>query len=492
METTINLSSGQPPEGLLAYDLIKNATNRLLSENMKKNSSLSLSSSPLAYGDQYQFFSKRIASFLEIESGRESIDSELIVPIAGVSNGLDLICTMLCRDLTSARGVAFVEESTYFLSISLFEDHGLLVVPLPTDCDGILIEEFRTILEKMKDDRTVVPLLLYCIPTFHNPTGRTMPPIRRLQLLDLTQEYSLVVVADEVYQFLGFTEYLPNPYRHLDSQSTTSVTIQTYYPSLVSLSPSYDHVLSLSSFSKILGPGLRVGWIEFASHRMKKRFDSLGVIRSGSSICHFTSYVAVTSILCPEDLSPGSYSEGDGLWRHNCPFRSHLNGLRASLALKYVALLSSLQRYRLEYLSPSGPSNEFIIEGHPISSSHEGSTFSVFGGYFIWIYLPEWIGDPDEGHEGEGEGGSAVGRAKIMTSAQLLEMSCCSPYHLSFMLGATCCHTPPRREKRRSSERDTIRLCFAKLEVEELEEGARRLCQLLRDLQPAEEATEGR
>jgi DNA-binding transcriptional MocR family regulator len=478
---TINLSSGQPPENLLPYDLVQNAANNLLSGKV----SMGHSSPPLAYGDHYDYFSKRIASFLKIESGRESVDSELIVPIAGVSNGLDLICTMLCRNLTR-RGVAFVEDSTYFLSISLLEDHGLLVLPLPTDSDGILIEEFRRILQKLKEDDSLVPLLLYCIPTFHNPTGRTMPRTRRIQLLDLTQEYSLNVVADEVYQFLGFTEYLPFNLI-LDPKPNTSLTIQSSYPSFASISPSYDHVMSISSFSKILGPGLRVGWIEFTSHRQKNLFDSLGVIKSGSSICHFSSYVAVTSIMCPDDLIPGSFSVDNESqsWRDSCPFRTHLNALRTSLALKYSTLISSLQRYQLEYLSPCDSTHEFIIEGHPRLSSRENPEFSVVGGYFIWIYLPEWIGDSESEEDGEK-------KRKVMTSIEFLDVSRSPPYDLSFMLGATCrtLNSSPH-VSRRYPYRETIRLCFAKLEIRELEEGAKRLCQLLKDLQPTGPAEKG-
>jgi DNA-binding transcriptional MocR family regulator len=473
----LNLSSGQPPENLLGYEIIHNATKSLFS----KERALGNSSPPLAYGDNYEYFSKRIASLLETECDRQNVNHELIVPVAGVSNGLDLLCTMFCRDLTK-KGIAFVEDSTYYLSISLFEDHGLLVLSLPTDHDGILIEEFRDILENLKEDEDKLPLLLYCIPTFHNPTGRTMSPTRRIQLLDLTQEYSINVVADEVYQFLGFTDYLPENLI-TTPKPISQETMRSHYPSFASLSPTYSHVMSISSFSKILGPGLRVGWIEFSSYHLKHMFESLGVIKSGSSICHFASYVAVTSILSPEDLfqeqnhdanptSPLQYSE---FFRDICSFRSHLHALRSTLAMKYSALISSLQRYRLEYLSPYGSSAEFLIEGHPSGASSDPS-FSVVGGYFIWLYLPEWIGDLDI-HESD--------RKTHMTSRRLLEISNSEPYFLNFMLGATCQkHDGSQGHGRIKRKRDAIRMCFAKLEIHELEEGAMRFCELLRDLQP--------
>lgn len=473
-----NLSSGQPPENLLGSEIIQHATQRLFSQARVWDDH---SSSPLAYGDKYEYFSRRIGFLLETECDRKDVNYNLIVPVAGVSNGLDLLCTMFCRNLTK-KGIAFVEDYTYFLSISLFEDHGLLVLPLTTDHDGIVIEEFRTILENLKEEEDKLPLLLYCIPTFHNPTGRTMSRTRRIQLLDLTQEYSVNVIADEVYQLLGFTDYLPDTIL-VNPKPAAQETMQLHYPSFASLASSYSHVMSISSFSKILGPGLRVGWIEFSSPHLKLMFESLGVIKSGSSVCHFSSYVAVTSILCPEDLpqeqnqepnltltSPLQYSQ---LFRDICPFRTHLHALRTTLAMKYSALISSLQKYRSEYLSPYGSAYEFLIEGHPTSPSSTESSFSVVGGYFIWIYLPEWIGDL------ESHGRDCKVR---LTSMRLLEISCSEPYFLNFLLGATC--QKPEFSSPNRVRRDAIRMCFAKLEIEELEEGAMKFCQLLRDLQP--------
>jgi DNA-binding transcriptional MocR family regulator len=478
----INFSSGQPPENLLGYDIVQDATKALFSKERVLGGN---SSPPLAYGDNYEYFSRRIGSLLETECDRQNVNHTLIVPIAGVSNGLDLLCTMLCRNLTK-KGIAFVEDYTYFLSISLFEDHGLHVLSLPTDHDGILIEEFRVILENLKEDEEKLPLLLYCIPTFHNPTGRTMSQTRRIQLLDLTQQYSVNVIADEVYQFLGFTDYLPETLI-ANPKPVSQVTMQSYYPSFASLSPAYSHVMSISSFSKILGPGLRVGWIEFSSPQLKQMFEGLGVIRSGSSICHFASYVSVTSILCPEDFPPEQNQDLSPLqcsqfFRDICPFRRHLHALRTTLAMKYSALLSSLQKYRFKYLSPFGSPYEFLIEGHPSPSSTDpGPSFPVVGGYFLWIYLPEWIGDDLKSHETD---------CKVhLTSTRLLEIGRSEPYFLNFMLGATCQQSesgvPPRcRKINQTQTRDAVRMCFAKLEIEELEEGGRRFCQLLRDLQP--------
>lgn len=321
MESFINLTCGQPPENLLPFRLIGEATAKLLFQYVSDEGS-SLVRSPLSYGDNTDFFCQRLASFLRTECGREYVIPDLLVPTAGISNALDMISTMMCKNIDRSRkGVVFVEDATYFLSMGIFEDHNLLVKPIPMDADGVMIEEFRQILEEMScENSTFLPLFFYTIPTFHNPTGRTMTLKRRQEMLALTKAFNVVVVADEVYQMLGFTS-------HLQSRSHTSAdNIQSSYPSLVTICPEstadtapmqpYDHVISVSSFSKILAPGLRVGWAEFSCPHLAKKFKSLGVLRSGSSISHFSSCVAVSCTLGIEEdeINWPFTSSSAGMW----------------------------------------------------------------------------------------------------------------------------------------------------------------------------------
>ena len=86
------------------------------------------------------------------------------------------------------------------------------------------------------------PVLLYTIPTYQNPTGRTLSHTRRQQLLVLAEQHDFHIVAVEVYHLLDFGSPPPRSLRHL---------LQTV-----------ADVLSLGSFSKILAPGLRLGWVQ--------------------------------------------------------------------------------------------------------------------------------------------------------------------------------------------------------------------------------------
>lgn len=390
----INFASGQPPENLLPFKLVAEAASNLLRE-YTESETCSHVISPLSYGDNTEFFCQRLASFLEVECGRRGVNPDLIVPTGGVSSGLDLLCTMLCKNLPqSKRGVVFVEDATYYLSAGIFEDHNLYICTLPMDGEGVIIEEFRNILHTMSAEGSeLIPLFFYTIPTFHNPTGRTMPLQRRHEVLSLTQEYNVFVVADEVYQMLGFTEYL-------DAEKHNRIEehfAHDYYPSLVTIplnrlqdtppqdtSPQdtppqdtvkippsaevFDHVISVSSFSKILAPGLRVGWVEFASMELANRFKSLGVLRSGSSISHFASCVAVSCMLDvdSQNVDGSGISEGtseaavvksesicvtdseEGYT--SCQLRQHIRHLRETLATKYEVLTSSLMEYSQNFL----------------------------------------------------------------------------------------------------------------------------------------------
>src|SRR5207253_688248 len=112
-------------------------------------------------------------------------------------------------------------------------DHGLRVVGIPVDGDGLRVDALETALASHS------PRLLYTIPTGHNPTGSSLPVERRRRLVELARAHGFLVLADEVYQLLQFTGSAPEAVAaHTDSGA----------------------VVSLGTFSKILAPGLRLGW----------------------------------------------------------------------------------------------------------------------------------------------------------------------------------------------------------------------------------------
>jgi DNA-binding transcriptional MocR family regulator len=113
------------------------------------------------------------------------------------------------------------------------------------------------------------PKFVYVIPAFQNPTGQTLSPQRRAQLARLSLEHDFIVIADEIYQFLNYRCNSPEPCAALIEAG---------------------HIISLNSFSKILAPGLRLGWLQSDSD-MLQRFVTSGLLDSGGGLNPFTSAI---------------------------------------------------------------------------------------------------------------------------------------------------------------------------------------------------------
>jgi DNA-binding transcriptional MocR family regulator len=137
------------------------------------------------------------------------------------------------------------------------------VVSLPIDENGLRIDALEDALRRHR------PRFLYTIPTFQNPTGYTLSAGRREQLVALSQEHDFMIVADEVYHLLGYGDPPPAPLASFVDQA---------------------NVLSVGSFSKILAPGLRLGWIGAAPQTVE-RFVRSGLVDSGGGLNHFTSNI---------------------------------------------------------------------------------------------------------------------------------------------------------------------------------------------------------
>jgi DNA-binding transcriptional MocR family regulator len=252
----IDFGAGQPSLHLLPLALLREAAASRLADN---------NAAYLAYGaiqgDGY--FRQVLADYLA-EHYQMRVDDDSLFVTGGASQGLDLICTLFSRP----GDTIFVEEPSYFLALRIFADHGLNIVSLPMDDQGLIVEAVEHKLSQH------VPAFLYTIPTFHNPTSVTLAAERRNRLVQLSRQHDLVIVADEVYQLLSYAAAPPPPLAsHID----------------------HSPIISLGSFSKIMAPGLRLGWIQ-AGTALVNRFVGCGLVDSGGSLNHFTSGVMRSAI----------------------------------------------------------------------------------------------------------------------------------------------------------------------------------------------------
>jgi DNA-binding transcriptional MocR family regulator len=207
-------------------------------------------------GDGY--FRRSLAGFLSRGYGH-AVDHESLFVSNGISSALNLICDLFTRP----GDVIFVEEPSYFLALRIFTDHDLTLVPIPIDQDGLIVAALE---EKLTHYQ---PKFLYTIPTHQNPSGRTLPQDRRSRLIALSKEKNFLIVADEVYHLLSYTVKPPEPFaKHIRN----------------------GNVISLGSFSKILAPGVRLGWIA-TDAKIIERMNGCGLLVSGGGMNPFTSLV---------------------------------------------------------------------------------------------------------------------------------------------------------------------------------------------------------
>jgi DNA-binding transcriptional MocR family regulator len=305
-ENFIDLGRGDPGLDLLPLNLLHSAAQNRLSQGDNEF---------LQYGTEKGdgYFRSAFANFLS-KKYNFTVDIESLFITSGISAGLDLLCTLF----TKPEDTIFVEEPSYFLALKIFSDHGLKVVAIQTDEHGLVIDD---LILKLKESK---PKFVYVIPTFQNPGGRTLSQERREQLVSLAKEYDFLIFADEVYQFLNYTQEPPN--------------------SLASFVDS-EHVISLGSFSKILAPGLRLGWLQTHESLMQK-ISSAGVLDSGGGMNPFTSTIVRHVI------------ESDNL-------EKNIESLKQTFAQRIKIMDACLRKYI--------PSAEF-------STPH--------GGYFFWVRIP--------------------------------------------------------------------------------------------------------
>ena len=159
--------------------------------------------------------------------GRQVTVEEIAVT-TGSQQGLSL----LAQTFLDPGDVVFVETPTYLGAIQAFQSFRARMMMIPCDDQGIIPEE----LEKML--KLVRPKFLYLIPNYQNPSGKIMGLERRIELLRVAQNYDLLVIED-------------NPYGHLRFEGEA-------FPDLIELG---DNVIYLGTFSKVLAPGLRVGYV---------------------------------------------------------------------------------------------------------------------------------------------------------------------------------------------------------------------------------------
>ncbi len=223
--TAISLDSGYAFSGIFP-DLTSAATRALTT----------FRSESLQYGAPLGMLAMRtwIAEYMRDDGANVDVDN--IIVVNGAKQGLDLIC----RVLTDEGDAIVVTGPTYFTAIPIFRSFGLEFVEIPQDAEGLDVAVLARRLAQRRAAGKPAPKFIYDVPDFHNPSGITMSLERRRALLDLAAAHNIAVIED-------------SPYRRLRYEGAA-------LPSLKSLDRN-GVVLALGTFSKLIAPGLRIGWV---------------------------------------------------------------------------------------------------------------------------------------------------------------------------------------------------------------------------------------
>lgn len=223
-------------------DRFRKCLNRVLIEKMADIYNFG---DPQGYLPLREFISRR----MQIHGITVSPDEILITN--GTQSSINLILKLLAREGEDV----VVENPTYFLLPPVLKFHKLNPVGVPVHPEGMDIKMLEQVLGEKN------PLFLYTIPNFQNPTGITAEPSHREAVLSLCEKYRCPILEDAFEEEMRYFGKVPLPIKAMDSRKI---------------------VIYMSSFSKVLFPGIRIGWIA-AERECIKRLISLKVFSDISS-----------------------------------------------------------------------------------------------------------------------------------------------------------------------------------------------------------------
>jgi 2-aminoadipate transaminase len=201
-----------------------------------------------------------ICEFLA-EEGIKASPAEIIV-VNGAKHGLDLACKLFLND----GDCVAVTAPTYFTGIPIFRSHGLSFLQVPQDAEGISIDFLHREIKLRRRNGQPIPKMIYDIPDFHNPTGITMSPDRRRQLVAFANQFDVVIVEDSPYRKIRFGGPTFPPLKALDDSG---------------------RVVYLGTFAKLLAPGLRIGWVVSTAESVAR----IAQLKSDGGSCPLTQRI---------------------------------------------------------------------------------------------------------------------------------------------------------------------------------------------------------
>ena len=311
----ISFAGGLPAPELFPIEKFKEAADIVLTE---------MGESALQYGttEGYQPLREMIARNAAKYGIQISADNVLIT--SGSQQALDL----LGRIFINRGDRVLVESPTYLGALQAWNAYGVKYVTIPFDDDGMQTDQLESRL------RTGLKFI-YVLPNFQNPTGVTLCRERRMQLIEMADQYGVPIVEDDPYGQLRYEgEHIPPVVVLDDEMRAKEVPLYT------------GNVIYTSTFSKILAPGLRLAWVVAPTEVIKKLVQA----KQGCDLhtSTFTQYLA--------------YQLANSPW-----MKTHIHLIRRTYKERRDVMLESLRKYMPEGVHWTKPK----------------------GGLFLWVTLPE-------------------------------------------------------------------------------------------------------
>ncbi|WP_240411614.1 PLP-dependent aminotransferase family protein [Limosilactobacillus vaginalis] len=219
----ISFAGGLPAPELFPVEGMKEATDKVYAEHGQQ---------ALQYGAAKGVTELRELILKRVKE-KENVDAKLenVMVTTGSEQAIDLVG----KAFVNPGDTVLVEEPTYLCALDVFRSYGANFVSVPMDDDGMKMDALEEALKAHPETA-----LVYTVPNFQNPTGWTMPAERRKKFAELAAKYDVPVLEDNPYGDIRFAgEHVPSV-------------------------KSFDHagkVFYMSTFSKILAPGFRLGWL---------------------------------------------------------------------------------------------------------------------------------------------------------------------------------------------------------------------------------------
>jgi len=249
----ISFAGGLPSPHSFPVKMIENITDRVLEKHGSK---------ALQYGPTEGVKELRELLIKRMKKKGIKCSMDEIIMATGSQQVLDLAAKIFFN----IGDYLIVECPTYLGALTAFNAYQPNYIPISMDQNGMKIEELE---KKLKENKDKPIDLIYVVPTFQNPSGITMSLERRKQLLEIAREYNLLILEDDPYSELRYSGKPVPPIKSLDKHGI---------------------VIYTSTFSKILSPGFRLGWVIANEEVIRK----IVVAKQGADLCTntFVQFIA--------------------------------------------------------------------------------------------------------------------------------------------------------------------------------------------------------